>query len=225
MHTITLVNTHHAEKGKCNLLELYKIIEDINPEVIFEELYLSDFNELYIEKKQSIKLETNTILKYMENHQIEHIPVDYVEIPSQNFMKLNESMRLKLEQRSHGYRNCIDSNSYFVSLYGFKYLNSNDYVKMNDIYENEVIETIKFIGDETLMPINQQWLDFMGNREDVMISKIYDYCKEHNFERGMFYIGAAHRSAIMEKTQKYNETSEIKLNWNYLNYGDILQWP
>jgi hypothetical protein len=158
----------------------------------------------------------------MENHQIEHIPVDYVEIPSQNFMKLNKSMHLKLEQRSHGYRNCIDSNSYFVALYGFKYLNSNDYIKMNDIYENEVIETIKFIGDETLMPINQQWLDFMSNREDVMISKIYDYCKEHNFERGMFYIGAAHRSAIIEKTQKYNETAEIKLNWNYLNYGDIL---
>jgi len=41
----------------------------------------------------------------------------------------------------------------------------------------------------------------------------------------MFYIGAGHRAAIISKTQKYNETSEIKLNWNYLNYGDILQCP
>ena len=96
---------------------------------------------------------------------------------------------------------------------------------MNDIYENEIIETIKFINDESSMPINQQWLDFMSNREDVMISKIYDYCKENNFERGMFYIGAGHRSAIIEKTQKYNETAEIKITWNYLNCGDILQWP
>ena len=55
----------------------------------------------------------------MENHQIEHIPVDYVEIPSQNFMKLNKSMHLKLEQRSHGYRNCIDSNSYLVTISSF----------------------------------------------------------------------------------------------------------
>jgi hypothetical protein len=224
MHNITLVNTYHAEKGNCNLFELYKIIEDINPEVIFEELYSSDFNEYYIEKKQHNKLETNTILKYMENHQIEHIPVDYVEIPSQNLMDLNKSMHLKLEKRSYGYRQVHDSNMEFISLYGFKYLNSNDYIKMNDIYEKEVIETIKFIGDEALMPINQQWLDFMSNREDVMISQIYDYCKEHNFERGLFYIGAAHRSAIIEKTKKYNETAEIKLNWNYLNYGDILQW-
>jgi hypothetical protein len=112
----------------------------------------------------------------------------------------------------------------FISLYGFKYLNSNDYIKMNDIYENEIIETIKFIKDESLLSINQQWLDFMSNREDVMINKIYDYCKEHSFDRGMFYIGAGHRSAIINKTKKYNETEEIKITWNYLNHGDILQW-
>jgi len=225
MHNITLVGTLHVEKGNCNLSELYHIIERINPEVIFEELYLADFNELYIEKKQSIKLETNAILKYMENHQIEHIPVDYAEIPPQTFLDLHKSMHLQLEKRSYGYRQVHDRNMEFISFYGFMYLNSNDYIKMNDIYENEIIETIKFIKDESLMPINQQWLDFMSNREDVMISKIYDYCKEHNFERGLFYIGAAHRSAIMEKTQKFNETSEIKITWNYLNYGDILQWP
>jgi hypothetical protein len=225
MHNITLVNTYHAEKGNCNLLELYKIIEEINPEVIFEELYEKDFNEQYIERKSTNKLETNTILKYMENHQIEHIPVDYVEIPTQSLMDLHKSMHEKLEKRSYGYRQVHDRNMDFSYLYGFKYLNSNDYIKMNDIYENEIIETIKFIKDETLFSINQQWLDFMGNREDEMIKRIYDYCKEHNFERGMFYIGAGHRSAIIEKTQKYNEMADIKIAWNYLNYGNILQWP
>jgi len=225
MHNITLVNTYHAEKDNCNLNELYKIIGVINPEVIFEELYLNDFNDYYIKKKQGSKLETNTILKYLENHQVEHIPVDYAEIPPQTFLDLHKSMHLKLERRSYGYRQIHDRNMDFISLYGFMYLNSNDYIKMNDIYENEIIETIKFIKDETLMPINQQWLDFMSNREDVMIRKIYDYCKEHDFERGMFYIGAGHRSAIINKTKKYNETSETKITWNYLNYGDILQWP
>jgi len=225
MHNITLVNTYHCEKGNCNLSELYKIIESINPEIIFEELYLSDFNEYYVEKKRGNKLETNTILKYLENHQVEHIPVDYVEIPPQTFLDLNEAMHNKLERRSYGYRQVHDSNMEFISSYGFIYLNSNDYIKMNNIYEKEIIETIKFIKDDAFMQINQQWLDFMSKREDEMIRKIYDYCKEHNFERGMFYIGAGHRSAIINKTQKYNETSEIKVNWNYLNYGDILQWP
>jgi hypothetical protein len=161
----------------------------------------------------------------LENHQVEHIPVDYAEIPPQAFLDLHKSMHLKLEKRSYGYRQVHDRNMDFIFLYGFMYLNSNDYIKMNYIYENEIIETIKFIKDESLMPINQQWLDFMSTREDVMINKIYDYCKENNFERGMFYIGAGHRSAIIEKTQKFNEMSETKITWNYLNYGDILQWP
>jgi hypothetical protein len=224
MYQITLVNTHHGENGKCNVDELYRIIEEIKPEVIFEELYLKDFNEYYIEKKPTTKLETNAILKYMENNQIEHIPVDYVEIPYPNFMDKNKALHLKLEKRSHGYCHCIDHNSYFVYLYGFIYLNSNDYIKVNNIYEKEIIETIKFIGDEALMPLNQQWLDFMNDREDVMIRKIYEYCKDHTFEKGMFYIGAAHRAAIIEKTQKYNETADLKINWKYLNYGDILKW-
>jgi hypothetical protein len=225
MHNITLVGTLHVEKGNCNLNEFYKIIESINPEVIFEELSPSYYNECYIEKKGD-KLETNTIIKYLENHQeLKHIPVDCAEIPEPSFFELNRSMHLKLEKRSHGYCRIVDINSDYSAAYGFIYLNSNDYIKMNDIYENEIIETIKFIGDESLMSINQQWLDFMSNREDVMISKIYDYCKENNFEKGLFYIGATHRSAIIEKTQKYNETSEIKITWNYLNYGDILQWP
>lgn len=96
---------------------------------------------------------------------------------------------------------------------------------MYNIYQYEIIETIKFIKDEILIPINKQWLDFMSSREDEMIRKIYDYCKKQNFERGMFYIGAGHRSSIIRKTQKYNGTSEIKIKWDYLNYGDILQWP
>jgi len=171
MHNITLVNTYHAEKGNCNLTELYKIIGDINPEVVFEELYEKDFNEQYIERKSTNKLETNTILKYMENHQIEHITVDYIEIPTQSLMDLLKSMHEKLEKRSYGYRQVHDRNMDFSILYGFKYLNSNDYIKMNDIYENEIIETIKFIKDETLFSINQQWFDFMGNREDEMIKE------------------------------------------------------
>lgn len=38
MHNIHLVCTFHSETGKCNADELYKIIEVINPDVIFEEL-------------------------------------------------------------------------------------------------------------------------------------------------------------------------------------------
>ena len=46
MYNITLIGTIHSEHGKCNPDTLYKILEDINPEVIFDELP-NHFAELY----------------------------------------------------------------------------------------------------------------------------------------------------------------------------------
>ena len=70
MHNITLVGTNHGENSNCNQNEFYKIIEAINPEVIFEELSPLYFNDYYIDKVGK-RLETSTIIKYLENHQIE----------------------------------------------------------------------------------------------------------------------------------------------------------
>jgi hypothetical protein len=161
---------------------LYKIIDVINPEIIFEELF-QNFIECYVDRIGD-KLGTNTIIKYLENHQIEHIPVDCADIPSFSFLDLHKFMHYKLERRS--YRQVVDIKSDYTALYGFKYLNSINYIKLNDWYENEIVKIIKFINDESLMPVNQKWLDFMATKEDVMISQIYDYCKNHLFERGLF---------------------------------------
>jgi len=47
MYNITLICTSHRNAGKCNSKELYRIIETINPEIIFEELSYMDFNKTY----------------------------------------------------------------------------------------------------------------------------------------------------------------------------------
>jgi len=49
MYNITLIGTIHWENGKCNPDELHKILEDINPEVIFDELPSSSFDMYYSE--------------------------------------------------------------------------------------------------------------------------------------------------------------------------------
>jgi hypothetical protein len=46
MYNITLVCTKHKESGNCNSLELHKIIKAIKPEIIFEELSHSNFENL-----------------------------------------------------------------------------------------------------------------------------------------------------------------------------------
>jgi len=220
MSNITLVNTYHEEKGNCNLQNLYKIIEVINPEVIFEELSPKDYNEIYVKNENSSRLEQDTIIEYLEKHSIEHIPVDCADVPPL-ILSYYKSCHKNVERRSIGYREFAKGFSEHICQYGYMYLNSNDFIEHDDWIENEIQETLKEIKNEKLIQNYQKWLDFMDIRENVMIEQIYDYCKDHIFERGLFYIGASHRAAIIKKTQKYNETAEVKLAWNYLEYKKL----
>jgi hypothetical protein len=69
MHNITVFNTEHGEAGKCNINELYRIIESINPEIIFEEIPPCVFDEYYKNMTRN-NLETNAIKIYLKNHNI-----------------------------------------------------------------------------------------------------------------------------------------------------------
>jgi len=45
MHHITFISTIHKEIGKCNAIELYKIIDKLSPEVIFLEAIDETYSE------------------------------------------------------------------------------------------------------------------------------------------------------------------------------------
>ena len=47
MHNISLICTAHKIIGKCTPEELYRIIQKIEPEVIFEEIDFSRINDFY----------------------------------------------------------------------------------------------------------------------------------------------------------------------------------
>ena len=48
MYNITFIGTCHGKYGKCNSDELYKIIESISPDVIFEELTQDLFDKFLL---------------------------------------------------------------------------------------------------------------------------------------------------------------------------------
>jgi hypothetical protein len=50
------------------------IIEKISPEIIFEELSQSHFDESF-KQESLITLETNAVKKYSQNPKIKHIPI------------------------------------------------------------------------------------------------------------------------------------------------------
>ncbi|OQP51212.1 hypothetical protein A4R26_29815 [Niastella populi] len=84
MYNVILIGTRHEAIGKCNADELCKIIERINPDVIFEEIPPSYFDTFYINKSRR-NLETDSINKYLESHIIKHIPVDSDDVPPESF--------------------------------------------------------------------------------------------------------------------------------------------
>ncbi len=220
MYNITLICTFHGEAGICNLNELYKIIEKINPEIIFEEIPPSYFDAYYKDKNRN-NLETNTINKYLESHQIDHIPVDYDNTPPASFFKDDGYMHKQVETNSSDYRNIIDTLSLYRGQYGFKYLNSIDCSDLYEKLDNAIEKTLHEIKDDKLFQINKLWNDVNEKRENEMINNIYSYSKEHKFDRGLFFIGAAHRESIIKKIQEKTGTEDVKLNWNYSNYDNI----
>jgi hypothetical protein len=212
MHDITLICTEHRATGACTHFALYRIIETLSPEVIFEEIPLYAFDEYYRNKTRN-SLETDTILLYLEKHQIEHIPVDYdIKMP-QSFWDNNRYLFEKIEANSSEYRKFIDWHTQYLKRYGFKYLNSIYCDNLwNDCY-NAMKNTLQKLNDDRLFQIYKTWNDIKEKREIEMIKNIYSYSQKNIFNKGIFFIGAAHRESIMRKIQEYEKTAELTLNW------------
>ena len=224
MHNITLIGTYHIEKGACNVDELYKIVDAIKPDVIFEEIPPSFFDRFYIKKTDS-RLESDTINRYLEKHRIEHIPVDYDDYDFLiKIVNENKIAHEQVERRSRTYRFLCDQISQASFLYGFKFLNSIESENFHRALDIEVIEALKEFKNENNIVRNDRFNEIMTHkRENIMLDNIYQYCMEHDFNTGLFFIGSAHRYTIIEKIQKYETEHELKINWNYRNYEGIIR--
>ena len=220
MHNITLLGTRHEEAGFCSLKELYKIFERINPDVIFEEIPPSCFDEYYVAKTRR-NLETDTINKYLENHNILHIPVDSDNVPPDSFFEdlghLHKCVEDLADINGFNYRTFSDRNSGYSRMYGFQYLNSIHSIDVQDEINNAIVNGLQKINNEKLYQTYKIWVDINDERENKMLHNIYNYSKEHIFENAIFMIGFGHRKSIMQKISEHEKTSEIKLNWIF--YG------
>jgi hypothetical protein len=216
MQNIYLVSTRHEELGKCNSDELYHIIEQINPEVIFEEMPRTWFDEYYILNSRE-KLESKAIKRYILYNKIEHKPVDSDNIPSEEFFKSLEKLHKKVEgltdYNGFKYRKLTDRNRLNTDQLGFKYLNSIECININkEIYEAIENGLLKINNDE-LIQIFDTWKEINNSRENTMLKNIYEYSSVHNYNKAIFTVGGAHGGPIIEKTIEYQKTEKTKLNW------------
>jgi hypothetical protein len=213
MYDITLVFTHHSELGKCNSDELYKIIESINPDVIFEELPEDLFNKFYPENQLPYEPpEVKSVRRYLSTHNIDHIPVDIdvSESPSTREIEYMFSSFKKYDV----YKNSEDEQKKSIIENGYAFLNSK---RCEELHRQQIITEQSLL--QFMMPKNQLfriWKSFYEEqdvREHEIIKNVYNYSKQKPYSQGLLLIGSGHRKTIFEKIEIYKTQEDLKLNW------------
>ncbi|TMI63352.1 MAG: hypothetical protein E6H07_11225 [Bacteroidetes bacterium] len=218
MYNITLICTRHEELGKCNSSELYKIIESINPEIIFEEIPPSYFEKYYITKSHK-NLESDVINKYLEVYNVKIFPVD-IDVRQKLSKYQDEIFFMFLTFFNYeDYKKLDNEKETLIAQEGFHYLNSDkflDFLEKKEVMEKNIMESE--IEKNRLLDIYKLFhAEQYDSRENAMLQNIYNYSKGNQYNQAVFLIGAEHRKSIMQKIQEYEIKEEFKLNWKFYN--------
>lgn len=217
MPEIVLIGTRHGSKGVCNAEELYRILERINPDVVFEEIPPSLHSAYHVDMTRE-NLESNVVNAYLQKHSIQNVPVDYEPIPPDSFFEEHKRMHQTIEKISYAYCRLIDEHIDRTTYHGFKYLNSDVHDDLQEKLAMAVDDAIKYLKDESFLSFDMRWREIIDLREETMLNNIYAYCEKKAFGKGLFLIGSAHRRSIMRKVSN----REGRISWNFKNYANIL---
>lgn len=234
MCNITLIGTIHSENGQCNSNELYKILENIKPDVIFDELP-SHFSDMYYSDSFDIYCANNILLnrnppvvplevkcnkKYKQNNNVEIIPVD-IDI-RQELSKYQHEFLFMFSTfyKNEDYIKLDNEKENLISQEGFHFLNSSKFLDL--LEKKETTEKIIMESDNQKNRLFDIYKLFQvvqyDNREYAMLDNIYNFSKGNQYNHAVFLIGAEHKKAIMRKITEYDKLAEIRLNWTM--YGD-----
>lgn len=211
MVTITVVCTMHNDLGQCNADELLRILEILRPEVIFEEIRPSDLEARYGDESLH-SLEMRAITKYLEGRSVTQVPVDDYIIPD-DFGEAHLSLFKYAGTHSREYRELMQVEEEEISNFGFPYLNSQEWEALNKRVRELFEEVISQSGDDLLMQRLATWNDLIRKREVSMVEKIHAYARKNRFTKGVFIVGAAHKSAIVELINKHQQTGMAHIDW------------
>ena len=232
MHSITLIGTIHLENGQCDSDNLHKILEDVQPDVIFDEIpgnfadlfYSNSFDKAYANNillnrpMLNLPLEVKSVKKYMQNHPVKIVSVD-IDI-SQNLAEQKEEVLFLFNTfyKYEEYRNIDNEKEALVAKEGFPFLNSNRFLDLLERKEHLEIEIIKSeLHKQRLFTTYSSLRKQNENREKVMLDNIYKFSNENQYNRAVFLLGAEHKKSISQKIIEYGKLTEIKLNWTMYN--------
>lgn len=216
MCMITLIASVHSVHGFCNSNELYRIIQQIAPDVIFEEIPSNKFTAIY-NGLLSDSLETFTIKKYLQKYPIAHFPVD-LESKEMNDLQFRTDLKNMFNvfnQHNSEYNNLSTQHIFQTEQFGFPYLSSNFCLETIKYKKKLEAEILKDINLEILSQTYLRWIKFVHERENAMIKNINRYCEYNKFENAIFLVGTEHRKPIMDIVLALENSSKNDLSWNF----------
>ena len=208
MQTINLISTLHEEKGNCNAEELCKIIEKLNPDVIFLEALESTYSEYDMLRFSEFGIYHNKMEIKALQHYSQIASFDYVPVLDDGLTDAFDN-KFNLVCIDHEFQTIVDNYNSLAICNGFKFINSKESTNLQD--EMRKFENHYFNGSEIEIEFNKS----IEIYENAMIANIYYYCKKNHFNNAIFLCGVAHRKSIIEKIEKFQSNEEIKINWKF----------
>jgi hypothetical protein len=98
---------------------------------------------------------------------------------------------------------------------GFVYLNSELCSELWLSVYTEMLSTIEWLKDSSLLAPYESWRETNNLRENEWIENIQKYCGENTCRRGAFLVGAAHRRPIIEKSIKQTAAGSTRIQWDF----------
>lgn len=201
----------HKKTGKCNADELYNILKEESPELVFLEALESTYSNYEKTMFSSFgvyhrKLEIEAIQKYSNDSSIEYVPV----LDS----GLSDLFNNKYERicENSQFQEMLDEFNSLAKTKGFQFLNSQLSITLHQkmrMFENQLLN-----HNELNEAVNAD----IDAYENSMIRNIYSYCRINRFEKAVFICGSAHRQSIIEKIKNFNSKEKMDINW--VVYGE-----
>ena len=207
MPRITLVCSAHRENGLCNVPELLRILQTLEPEVAFLERQPSGVAPDW-------SLESKAIAKYSESTAIRRVIVEQEEAPASLYPEM-EMVWDCVEQTSEEYVSLGEGHHLRAHRYGFEYLNTDVFAATEARLSEIEDSIIRRMRDQRLIRALERWRLIHQRREQDMVCNIYEYSRQHVFGTGVFLVGAVHKPGVVKAIGQYSGPDAGSIGWAF----------